>query len=275
MRKNSKTYLFLSRWKHRINYNFNILKTIYVNFRYLPYKQAVHFPIFIYGKVKIYARSGTIVIEDRIRPGMIHLGMNTDKFSASKGSAVISIIGKLIFKGTALFSVDYTLNIFGECTVGKYTTFGNSVKICCWNKISIGKGSRITNESQVFDTNFHYVRNIETGRVERRDGEVVIGDYCWVGSRTTIAKGAQLPGFSIVAGNSLVNKDFISSNVKYPLLAGLPAKIVGSMRVRIFNPLEEEIIENYFKNNPEALYYPGEPGETDDEKELERFFDRL
>ena len=275
MKRNNKIYLFLSRWKHRMNYNFNLLKTIYVNFTFLPFKQAIRFPVFVYGKVKIYAHSGKIVIEDRIRPGMIHLGMNTDKFTTSKKSALISIIGKLIFKGTSVFSVDYVLNIFGECTIGKYTTIGNNVKICCWNKISIGKSCRITSESQVFDTNFHYIRNIETGRVDRRDGEINIGDYCWIGNRVTLSKGTRLPNYSTVSSNSLVNKNFVESNIQYPLLAGLPAKIVSSMRVRIFDALEEEKIELFFKNNPDALYYMGEPGEKDEDKGLEHFFDKL
>ena len=272
MKTKGKMYLFLSRWKKRVSYNFNVWKTIYVNFAFLPYSQAIRFPIFVYGKVKIYAHSGKIVIEDRIRPGMIHLGMNTEKFSASKGSALINITGKLIFRGTALFSVDYVLNIFGECSIGKYSGFGNSVKICCWNNISIGKSCRFAVESQIFDTNFHYIRNIETGRVDRRDGVVIIGDFCWIGNRTTLAKGAQLPDFSMVSSNSLVNKNFISSNVKYPILGGSPAQVIGSMRVRIFDPLEEEKIDRFFQNNPGALYYIGESGEKEEEEELERFF---
>ena len=272
MRTNNKIYLFLFRWKHRILYGFNIWKTMYVNFAFLPISQAFRFPIFVYGKVKIHGHSGKISIKDQIRPGMIHLGMNTDKFSASKGSALINITGRLIFKGTALFSVDYVLNIFGECTIGKYTGLGNSIKICCWNKISIGNSCRFGVESQVFDSNFHYIRNIETGRIDRRDGKVIMGDYCWIGNRTTIAKGAQLPDYSMVSSNSLVNKNFASSGVNYPLLAGLPAKIVGSMRVRIFDPFEEGKIDHFFKNNPDALYYMGKSGEIDEEKALERLF---
>jgi len=266
-------YLFLSRWKRRISYNFNVWKTIYVNFAFLPYRQAIRFPIFVYGKVKIYAHLGRIVIEDRIRPGMIHLGINTDKFSASKGSALINITGKLIFKGPVIFLVDYTLNILGECTIGKYSAVGNGVKIFCCNKVSIGKSCRFAVESQVFDTNFHYMRNIETGQVDRCYGVVIIGDFCWIGNRTTVAKGAQLPNFSIVSSNSLVNKNFISSNVEYPILAGLPAQIISSStRVRIFDPFEEEKIDRFFQNNPGALYYTSEQDEKEEEEGLERFF---
>jgi len=275
MKKDSKLYLFLARWKHRFSYNINVWKTIYVNFTFLPFKQAIHFPVFIYGKVKVYDHSGKIVIEDRIRSGMIHLGRNTDKFSASKGSALINITGKLIFQGAAVVSVDYVLNIFGECIIGKYAGLGGEVKICCWSKITIGKSVRIGFESQIFDTNFHYIRNIETGRVDRRDRVVMIGNYCWIGNRTTLSKGTQLPDYSIVASSSLVNKNFGESNVESPLIVGQPANIVSSMRVRIFDPLEEEKIDHFFKNNPDALYYIGEQGKMDEEKGLEQSFNRL
>jgi len=275
MKKTGKAYLFMSRWKHRFSYNFNLLKTVYVNFAFLPFKQAIRLPIFVYGKVKVYRHSGKIVIEDRIRQGMIHLGVNTDAFSASKGSALINITGKLIFKGDASFSVDYVLNIYGECVIGKYGVFGNGVKICCWNKITIGKSCRLAFESQLFDTNFHYIRNVETGRVDKRDGTVVLGDYCWIGNRTTIVKGTQLPDFSMVSGNSVVNKNFVECNVKYPFLAGAPAKIISSMRVRIYDALEEEKINQFFYDNPEALYYSGEPGERDEEKGLEQSFNKI
>jgi len=275
MKKESKIYLFLSRWKHRWEYDFNVFKTIYVNFTFLPFNQAIHFPVFIYGKVKIYAHSGKIIIEDQIRPGMIHLGMNTDKISASKGSALINITGKLIFKGTVLFSSDYALHIVGECTIGKYAVVGNGVRFYCMNKIVIGKSTRIAIDSQIFDTNFHYMRNIETGKIDRRDGVVIIGNYCWIGNRTTLSKGAQLPDYSIVTSNSLVNKDFTSSDVKYPLLAGLPAKIIHSMRVRIFDPLEDDKANEFFYNHPDALYFMSETGERKEEKGLEQYFNRL
>ena len=275
MRKDSKLYLFLSRWKHRLDYGFNVFKTIYVNFTFLPFKQAIRFPVLIYGKVKVYAHSGKIIIEDRIRPGMIHLGMNTDKFSASKGSALINITGKLIFKGPALFSSDYTLHIVGECSIGEYSFMGNGVKIYCVKKIFMGRCCRITVECQVFDTNFHYMRNIKTGRVDRRDESVVIGDYCWVGNRTTIAKGTRLPDFSLVSGYSLVNKNFTESNVKYPFFAGIPAKIVSSGRVRIFDRSEEEKIDQFFDNNPGESFYMGDPGEINEDKGIIQFFSWL
>ena len=274
MRANNKIFIFLSRWKHRFEYNINIFKTIYVNFTFLPFKQAIRFPIFVYGKVKIYGHSGKIIIEDQIRPGTIHFGINTDKFSASKGSALLNIPGKLIFEGKAIFSVDYVLNIFGECRIGKNTGVGSGVKICCWNKIFIGKGCRIGFESQIFDTNFHFIRNVETGRIDRRDGVTVIGNFCWIGNRSTLAKGAHLPDYSIVSSNSLVNKNFMEINVKYPLFAGLPAKVISSMRARVFAGREEEKIENYFKNNTDALTYTGKIGEVDEEKDIERVFNR-
>lgn len=39
----------------------SLFKTLYVNFRTLPFKQAIKFPIYIYGRVKFYSLEGDIV----------------------------------------------------------------------------------------------------------------------------------------------------------------------------------------------------------------------
>lgn len=51
----------------------SIFKTVWFNFYYLPFKQAIHLPIVLY-KPKIIAAKGKIVINGPIRPFMIQLG---------------------------------------------------------------------------------------------------------------------------------------------------------------------------------------------------------
>ena len=58
----------------------NIVKTIYVNLRLLPFKQAIHLPIYIYGKVKLACLNGSAEIKAPIKKGMITLGRWDDKF---------------------------------------------------------------------------------------------------------------------------------------------------------------------------------------------------
>ena len=46
----------------------NIIKIIYVNFHFLPFKQAIKFPIDVYGKLRIVGNSGKLCINGTIRP---------------------------------------------------------------------------------------------------------------------------------------------------------------------------------------------------------------
>ena len=52
-----------------------IPKSIYVNFRYLPFKQAVRFPILVSNCCKLMTLHGKIRIEAPIKTGMIMLGV--------------------------------------------------------------------------------------------------------------------------------------------------------------------------------------------------------
>jgi acetyltransferase-like isoleucine patch superfamily enzyme len=242
----------------------NWFKTIYLNFKTQKFNDALKLPIFVYGKVTIVSLRGNIIIEAPIKQAMIKLGKNTDMFSASKGSALININGSLVFKGNFSISVDYLLDINGYCEFDPFCGIGNSVKIRCWESIKIGKRCRIGLESQIFDTNFHFTKEVNTGRIYPITKPIIVGNYCWIGNRTTIMKGTVLPDHTIIAGNSLCNKDFSAKEVKFPFIAGIPAKIVSSGLVRIFNTQEEKKILSFFRNNPTANYYQGQPGLGDD-----------
>ena len=52
-----------------------MLKTIWFNFKMLPFKQAVRLPVFIFGKTEFRDLSGKIIIDcPRVWPGMIRIG---------------------------------------------------------------------------------------------------------------------------------------------------------------------------------------------------------
>ena len=228
-------------------------------------------PILVYGKLQILDLSGKIILDQTIKTGIIRFGFNTDRFSASKGSAILNISGELTFRGPSIFSVDCCLDVSGVCVIGRCVSFGNSVKLRCWDRIIIGDYSRIVVETQIFDSNFHYLRNIETGQIERKGKEIIIGDFCWIGNRSTIMKGTRIPNRTIVASNSLLNKDYSVNSPNCPVIAGIPAKIINSSLVRIFSYEKEKEIDNYFSNNQE-LYYFGPKGIIDESDEIERNF---
>lgn len=47
----------------------SLWRTAYVNFRLLPFAQAIHFPIFIYGRVKLFILTGSVEIKAPIKKG--------------------------------------------------------------------------------------------------------------------------------------------------------------------------------------------------------------
>lgn len=245
----------LARMRRNWKDGFNLYKTLVLNFRAFPFKQACGLPIYVFGKLKIY-NIGKIIVEGDRYKGMIVLGRNIDRFKASAGSAMLDNSGTIIFRGPIRFSVDYSIynQQSGIIDFGELTIFGNSCKINCFKHIVLGKCLRTGGEIQIFDSGFHFLRNSITGDVKTIYGEVKIGDFCWIGNRSTVARGAVLPDRTIVASNSLVNKDF--SDQVEPLLAGMPAKVISNNLVRIVNRYDENKLVQYFSDNSnETIYY--------------------
>jgi acetyltransferase-like isoleucine patch superfamily enzyme len=94
---------------------------------------------------------------------------------------------------------------------------------------------------------------IDNHIVRRCNSPIVIGDYVWIGNRVTINKGSMIPNCSIVASNSLVNKDF--SQYGSGILAGCPAKFISSTKRRIFSYNKESLLNDYFREHSNALEY--------------------
>lgn len=67
---------------------------------------------------------------------------------------------------------------------------------------------------------------------------ISIGNFSWIGNRTTIGPGSILPDYTIVASNSLVNKDFSILN-PYSTIGGIPAKFIREGWTRVWDTERE------------------------------------
>lgn len=201
----------------------NLVKTLYFNFRLLPFHIAIKLPIYIYGPVKFYWLKGKIEIHyPNIYSGMIKLGRNNEFFNGVDKSAFINIGigGKLIFEGPCAISNNYKIRI-----------------------------------AEIVDSNFHFVYNEKTRTTTRRNGPIYIGAFNWIGNRTTINKGAKTKDYTIVCAGSLLNKDFSLTPENNQMLGGMPAKLITSGLKRIFSTkIEDEVISYFNKNNEKNNY---------------------
>lgn len=225
--------------------------TIYFNFKMLPFKQAIHLPFLFYGKVIFRSLKGKVILDtDNVRFGMIGVGSKL-WYPGYKSPCIFTIGGTWVIKdclpigmGTYIFIAPNAKLEFNN----RGSFIGSNSKIICFESISIGEEVHLTWECQVIDTSFHYVQD-ETKTVKKLTAPIVIGDFCWIGNRTTISKGAMLPDYSIVASNSLVNKNYSSCGCSC-MFAGTPARLKQKGVKRIYDPqLQAELdkANNYYR----------------------------
>ena len=206
----------------------NLVKTLWFNWKMLPARQARHLPIWFYGKVTLRSTAGSVVIDGPVTPGMIKIGKRDYYVTTSIPQCIWTIRGAIRFRGPLSFGFgSYVMVSDGaELTFGsKGSYFGTGVKIICFNRIEFGNAVHVPWECQFMDTSFHYIENRASGEIPPLTRPIRIGTHVWIGNRTTFTKGAIIPDDTIIASNSLVNKDF-SALEPYCLLAGVDRKSV-------------------------------------------------
>ena len=234
----------------------NWWKTLYVNFKTLPFHQAKHLPIVMFGKCDLLLNPNCIAIEqnEHFQFGMIRIGnlwSSVHGWNTQPHYTHMEIRGKLIFRGRcfigngALIYVDNT----AELELGDRVTFNADAKITCYNRISIGDYTRIAWETQILDTNFHYVAD-EKGVVHNHRKTIYIGKNCWIGNRVSIMGGSKLADWTTIASNSLVNKDI--SNVERGMFGGTPVKLIKTGLRRVFNWQSELMLNDFFSKHPDG-----------------------
>ena len=232
-------------------FNLNLLKTFYFNFKMLPFKQAIKLPILINYRTELINLSGSVKINGNVRTGMIQFNNFNDEFITKHYWRRIEILGEIEFNGMTGFGVGTILFVRkgGKIVFGSNILIGGKTKILCEDHIRIGNNVRIAFESQVIDSNFHYLRNIETNVVEDCKSEIIIGNNVWIGNRTSVFKGTKTPDYFTVSSHSILNKDYTNILKSYSIVGGSPVKLLKEGYERIFDlNIEKEYDLKFSKN---------------------------
>lgn len=209
----------------------------------LPFKQAIKLPFDFYHSIVFQSLSGKIKIDSQnIHRGMIKIGgRGSDMFP--KTQTIISIDGDFSLGDNIEIGIGSTFRISknAKCCFGNNVRIGAMSKLFCEEYINIGNQVGISWESQIFDTNFHYMEDTIKKKIYPKTSPIMIGSYNWIGNRVTIMKGTKLGNNMIVASNSLLNKDY-SSFPELCILGGSPAKVVKENMRRLFPEEETQYI---------------------------------
>lgn len=226
----------------------NLWRTLWINFRCLSFRQAIYLPIRIYGKVKFACLNGTFVIP---KGSKLIIGKNTAGFFNAPFGRLCLSEGSILEVGQNCrisLGANICLGKNAMFKMGDYSTLGINSRVICYYKIIVGAHSGITWDTQITDFGSHIMQS-EDGQYLPIIKEIAIGDYCWIGNRTTIMPGTKLPNRTIVGSNSLLNKDYTKTIEPFSIIGGIPAKLVKTGVRRIYDgKLENEIMRSQIQD---------------------------
>lgn len=243
-------------WVVRRSHNgYNRLFTWYFNMRYLPWHQAKILPIAFYGHPRIVAqeRTKTEILAERITPGMIKINKTNESPCNSGGDIEMVLKGdSVVFRGGAEIGSGGKWVFYGGSKVvfGANILINNAVMIGSCASVEIGDNAVIAHQCQIFDTDFHFLYDVNSNTVKNQCAPIVIGNNVWLANRVSIYKGARLPDYSVVAAHSVVNKDF-SQYPKATFFAGVPA-LPTSKRCTLMK--NDSSLFEHFASHPNAIY---------------------
>lgn len=194
----------------------NIAKTLYWNFRLFQFKEAITVPLFIgYNVDFIGVHRGSIIIDtSNCKRGTVKIGISDYPQFPTKGVSTmvrLSDGSRIVFgrkveigKGCSIVGTYNGDIIFGnEIFVNMYTMFYSN------RCIKIGDYTSIGWKCQIYDSNIHYLVNVQNGAIRAASNEIIISNNVWLANHVTLGPGAKIPPFTTVAAHSMVNHDFM------------------------------------------------------------------
>lgn len=196
---------------------------IYFNFHYLPFFQAIKFPIWLY-KPCLKKCGGTVRIDGNIRSGMIRMGFEMVSIYPNSG-IIWENRGDVVFKGVTRIGNDSAITTGQNAKLEFGTNFiaNCGFKLICYKKVCFSNNVLIGWNCLFSDNDFHTYQTL-SGPSDKM-GTIKIGSDNWFAMKSVCLKNTQTPNFAIIASNSLLNKDYINLGEKI-MLSGIPAKMV-------------------------------------------------
>ena len=126
-------------------------------------------------------------------------------------------------EGTSIYHNSY---VFGEVKVGKNTWIGPFTMLEGAGGLTIGDNCSISSGVQIY-THDSVKWAVSGGKAKYEYAPVQIGNCCYIGSQTVIAKGVTIGDHSIVGSCSFVNRDIPA----YTIAVGSPCRSIGRVEL--------------------------------------------
>lgn len=146
----------------------------------------------------------------------------------------------------------------GHIHAGEGSYIGRYSQILAYDgcKVLIGRFCRLSHFIKIYTMNYIADQDLDQtkGKLEYRTGDVVIGDYSWIGAGVFINEGCRIGENAVVGANSVVTGDI----PPHSIAAGVPAKVI-----RFKSYLSQDQIDDYRKMYFGSLSPRLQQGETE------------
>lgn len=222
----------------------NIIKTLYINLKSFPLRDALKLPILIYGKTNILS-VGKIELKCKLKRGVISFGRDV----ASENLRPYNIWdnqGCVIIHGRLIFNTGYLFRNYGVCEFGKNVNLGSNLEVFCQERIVWEDNVRTAANGFYMDTDGHFYFDTINQCISKMTREIRIGRSVWLGNSVKLKKGTIIPNNSIVASFSVLGRDYTTEG-DHLIIGGIPAVVLKRGIIPVLNlKVEKQLKNNYF-----------------------------
>lgn len=200
--------------KLRLLWDVCCFNTLRLNFKYLPFRQAVRLPIWVSRRARIRKAGGKVSINCPISTGMIRIGLDAvGIFDNKRSRSIWQVSGDVVFNGRCFIGHGSKLSV----QMGGVMIFGRNFgctaesSFVVSRRITIGDDCLFSWNVLMMDTDFHPIYDREQN-ILNPPKPIVIGDKVWIGCRTLVTKGVSIADGTVVAAGSIVSRNIVEPN---------------------------------------------------------------
>lgn len=208
----------------------SFVRSIYINFKCLPFSQAIKLPLLFHYKVQIIGSldKGSIEILGDVHKRIVQIGISSGSFKM--GGQFMSLVkidkgGKLLFKGNCNIArgCHIVVGKNAQIVFGKNCNFNANTLINSGSTISFGDdflgGWNVT----IIDGDGHPIHELHSHRILNPFKPIKFGSHCWLAAQTSVLKSVSLSDDTIVPYGSVITK---SCDEPFVIFGGQPNRIL-------------------------------------------------
>lgn len=192
-------------WRHRRDLR-SIFKSIYFNFHYLPFRQAIHLPILLY-KPRFFDLKGQIrIVGKDVKYGMVRLGYPIVSIYPNSGIMIENHGGTIVFNGLCSIGNNSSISVGkkGYCEFGAKFAASTTFKLVCYHDIRIGDRCRFGWDCMIMDSDMHKLTKINGG-YSKGYAPIRIGVNNWFGNGCLVMKRSETPDYCTISARTILS----------------------------------------------------------------------